>query len=72
MFPHNEKVSCLVLKFDFSLFPKTYKTLKRYKDPMKRKAKYKPVVYKLNGPSKSIKGLTILDEEALGWVGVSD
>ena len=39
---------------------------------MKIKAESKPVVDKLNGPSKSIKGLPVLDEEAFGWVGVSD
>ena len=32
---------------------------------MKRKVKSKPVVDKLYGASKSIKGLTILDKEAL-------
>ena len=39
---------------------------------MKRKVKGEPVVDKLYGASKSIKGLTILDQEALRWVGVSD
>ena len=39
---------------------------------MKRKVKSKPVVDKLYGASKSIKGLTILDKEALRWVGVGD
>ena len=39
---------------------------------MKRKVKSKPIVNKLYGASKSIKGLTILDKEALRWVGVGD
>ena len=40
--------------------------------PIRRNRKGKPVINKLYGASKSIKGLTILDKEALRWVGVSD
>ena len=47
-----------------------YATANRYKDRMKTKDK--PVVNKLYGASKSIKGLTILNKEALRWVGIGD